>query len=156
MDQFSSWEGKSPSDSQEIPRVFGMRKFISEKHKRPPRIPILSLFNPIQTIPSQFLIDHFNMILPYTPRSSRSPHSNTLHAPLLSPICDICPPFRSLIVSSGLHLVRNIDHKYPRYLKYKSDKFEIQTVDHRKHFISFIKSNQLILRWEILSCKVCT
>ena len=106
-------------------------------HKRPPRIPILSLFIPVQAIPSHFFID--NLGLPDLP-------TNNLHPPLLSPTCVTCPAITIIDLSSGLHLVRNVDHKHPRYIKYKLDKFEIQIVPHRKQFISVIKSRHLTLR----------
>jgi hypothetical protein len=47
MEQTLSWEANSGSDSQEIPRLYGIRRFIYLVHKSPPLDPILSQMNSV-------------------------------------------------------------------------------------------------------------
>ena len=55
--------------SQEIPRIFGTRRFIN---KCPPPVPILSQIHPVPTTPtSHFLKIHLNIIVPSAPGFSK-------------------------------------------------------------------------------------
>jgi hypothetical protein len=56
MEQIPSWEANRSSASQE---------------KGPPPVHILSLINLVHISPSHFLDIHFNIILPFMPRSSK-------------------------------------------------------------------------------------
>ena len=64
-------------------------------HNSPPRVLILNQFNPVHAIPKDFLMIHFNIILPYVIGipSGLLPSdipTKTLHAPLLSAIRATC------------------------------------------------------------------
>ena len=153
MEQIYSWEGKNPSTIREIPRV--LEPDSSLAHAQAPAT--YPHTEPVQSIPShpipvldRPLIWFSNISLGLTGLPT-----STLHAPLLSPIPVTCPAVTIIDLSSGLYLVRNIDHKHPRYIKYKSGKSETQIVPHRKQFISVIKSSHLILLWEIIASYIC-
>jgi hypothetical protein len=58
------------SASQEILRLFWNPKVHYRVYKSPPPVPIVSQMNLIHTPKSYFPKIHFNIILPFTPRSS--------------------------------------------------------------------------------------
>jgi hypothetical protein len=64
MEQSPSWEANWFAASQEIPRDLWNPKVPHRSHKSPPRIPILSLPNPVRTRPSHFFKIHPNIIIP--------------------------------------------------------------------------------------------
>ena len=64
MERSHSWEIKSFSASQEIPRILWNQKVHYRSHKCPPHVPILSLLDPVHTATSHFLTNHHQSISP--------------------------------------------------------------------------------------------
>jgi hypothetical protein len=64
MEQSPSWEAKSHSSSQEIPRILWNPEVHYRVHKRLPLVPIPSQMNPVHTFPPYFSQVHSNIILP--------------------------------------------------------------------------------------------
>ena len=64
-----------PAASQEIPRIFGTRRFLTVLTRCPPPVPILSQLHPVPTTTSHFLKIHLNIILPSTFGSPQWPIS---------------------------------------------------------------------------------
>lgn len=72
MEQSPPWERNRFSDSEEIPRIFWNPTVHYHIYNCPPTFPILGQINPVPVPrPSNFLRIHLNIILPYTPGSSK-------------------------------------------------------------------------------------
>ena len=71
MEQTPSWKANRTSASQEFPRILWNPTFYFRIQKRPTPVPILSHSNTVHASPSYLLKIHFNIIFPYTPRSSQ-------------------------------------------------------------------------------------
>ena len=91
IQQSTSWETDSYSASQGINRISLNPKVHCRIHKLSPPVPILSCINSGNSYLSHLFKIHFNIILPYIPRSCkwslslRSPNQKS-HAFLLSPV----------------------------------------------------------------------
>ena len=59
----------SEANSPEILRNLRKPKVHYHIHNNPPPVPILTQLDPVHVPPSYFLKIHFNIILPYKPRS---------------------------------------------------------------------------------------
>jgi len=71
MEQNSSWEANSNSVCHEIPCLLWNLNVHYHLHNSPPLVPILSHMHPVHTVPPYFPVIHSNIILPFTPRSSK-------------------------------------------------------------------------------------
>jgi hypothetical protein len=61
MYQSPSWQAKSPSASQEIPRLLWNPKFHYRIDNSPPLVTILSQINPVHTFPPYFPKIHLRL-----------------------------------------------------------------------------------------------
>jgi hypothetical protein len=71
MEHSSTWEANRSSANQETPCILWNLKVHYSIHKCMSPFPIQSQSNPVHASPSHFLLNHFNIILPATPRSSK-------------------------------------------------------------------------------------
>ena len=87
--------------NQEIPRILWNTKFHHRIHKRRTAVPTLSHSNPIHASLSHFLKVYFNIIFPFTPRSSKcslclsSVHGNLAGTSPISHSCHLFHPSHS-------------------------------------------------------------
>ena len=118
--------------SQEIPRIFGTRRFITVLTSAPQPVPILSQLHPVPTTTSNFLKIHLNIILPSasgSPQRSlslRFPHQNCvhpsslcnfLHSPVTSSLLDPNTLLNTLFsntvsLRSSLNVSDQVSHPY--------------------------------------------
>jgi hypothetical protein len=75
MEQSPSWETSPFSNSQEIPRILWNLKFLYCLYNSLPPVPILCQLNPVHAPASHFLKIHLNIILLFTPWSSKCTHT---------------------------------------------------------------------------------
>jgi len=121
MEQSPSSEANSSLTSQEIHRILWNPTVHYCIQKRLQPVPILSQINPIHASPSHFLKTNFNIIFPYTPRSSKMvsflqvPPTKFYTNLSCLPCVPHAPPI-SFSIWSLKYLVRSKDHKAPRYV----------------------------------------
>jgi len=100
MEHNPSWEANSCSASRAITRILWKPKLHYGIYKCPPPVHISSRINLAQA-PSSFLEIHFNITIPYTPRSSnwslslRFPHQNPVRISSVSHTCYMPRPSHS-------------------------------------------------------------
>jgi len=85
MEQSPSWQPNRSVASQEFPCIVWNSKVHFHVHKCPPSVPILGQIYPFHASQSHCLKINFNIILPFTPYSSRWPTS--LAYPHQNPVC---------------------------------------------------------------------
>ena len=102
MKQSPSWEVNRPSATQEIPRNLWYTKVHYSFRKSPPPVPCLSQIDPVHAPPSHFSKIHFNIIIPFTPRSSKWPPS--LRFSPLNPVRS-SPPYFLQFLPISVYLI---------------------------------------------------
>jgi len=131
--------------SQEIPRNYRNRRFISAFTSI-----ILTHSNSVHASSSKFLKINFNIILSSTPRSPKCTSSLGSPHPHQNPVC-ICllsyalyaPPILSFLIwSPEWYLVRNTEHKAPRYVV-----FSTPSLPRPLHFTTCVRSSDLGKIW---------
>lgn len=104
--EHSPCQVKSFSDGQEINRILCNYSFNYCVNKSQPLVQVLSDIKIIHVLPSYFLKNRFNIILPSKPQISnyslilRFPHQIPLYAPLLSSIRATHPANRNFLIWS--------------------------------------------------------
>ena len=107
----------SPQLVNKFAAFYGTRKLIYLIQKHPPLVPLLSQRNPFRTTSSHLI--HFNIILPFMPRSSkwsisiRSSHQNPICTSPAPHSCHMPPPFPFFSTwSPEWYLVRSTDQRF--------------------------------------------
>jgi hypothetical protein len=100
-----------------FPAFYGTRRFITNVHKSPPLVPILSQIDPVHTIPSYLSKIYFNIV--HSPTSWSSywslsfwlPHQYPICIPLLSHSCYMpCPSHHPWLDSRIFKCRRKLQH----------------------------------------------
>ena len=105
--------------NQEIPRILWNPKVHYRTHKRPLPVPILNQISPVHVSPSNFFNVHLNIILPSVPRSCKWSLSVWFPSPnpCMNVSChNMAHALRICVWYLEQYLVRNTDHKAPRYV----------------------------------------
>jgi hypothetical protein len=69
--EHSPWEVKRYPASHKIPKILWNTKVLCHVHNSPSLVPILSHMNPLHTFTSYLFKIHFDINLPFMPRSSK-------------------------------------------------------------------------------------
>jgi hypothetical protein len=96
MEQSPSWVANSHSASQEITRTLWNPKIHYRIQNKLPLIPVLSQMNPVHNFPPYFPKIHYNITIPYTPRSSYWSHNQNIVC-ISSPLSATCPAYPILL-----------------------------------------------------------